>query len=161
VRRRIALLAAEERRTVVLCTHDLAEADALCDRVVVLERGRIVAQGSPAALAASHGTGGIHLDVDARDVATARRLLAAVAGSEVDIEGAGRLRASGVARDEVPGLVRALADADVTVFEVRRLDPSLEDVYLAIHGRDRAGTPNASRAATSPAVADGPPEGGR
>jgi ABC-type multidrug transport system ATPase subunit len=139
VRRRIALLAAEEQRTVVLCTHDLAEAEALCDRVVVLEQGRVVAQGSPAELAAAHGTGGLHLDVDPADVATAKPLLARVASSEVEVEveveGGGRLRASGVARDAVPGLVRALAAAEVTVFEVRRLDPSLEDVYLAIHGR--------------------------
>jgi ABC-type multidrug transport system ATPase subunit len=135
VRRRIAQLASEQRRTVVLCTHDLAEADALCDRVVVLERGRIVAQGSPAALAAAHGTGGLQLDVDGPDLATARRLLAAVASGEVEAEGGGRLRAGGVPRDAVPGLVRALAAAEVTVFEVRRLDPSLEDVYLAIHGR--------------------------
>jgi ABC-2 type transport system ATP-binding protein len=135
VRRRIAQLAAEELRTVVLCTHDLAEAEALCDRVVVLEHGRVVAQGSPAELAAAHGTGGLHLDVDPADVATAKPLLARVARGEVEVEGGGRLRASGVARDAVPGLVRALAVAEVTVFEVRRLDPSLEDVYLAIHGR--------------------------
>jgi hypothetical protein len=57
----------------------------------------------------------------------------------VEVEGAGRLRASGVARDAVPAVVRALAAADVTVFEVRRLDPSLEEVYLAIHGRAPTG----------------------
>jgi ABC-type multidrug transport system ATPase subunit len=141
VRRRIAQLAAEQRRTVVLCTHDLAEADALCDRVVVLEHGRIVAQGSPAALAAAHGTGGLQLDVDGQDLATARRLLATVTSGEVEVEGGGRLRAGGVPRDAVPELVRALAAAEVTVFEVRRLDPSLEDVYLAIHGRDPEVTP--------------------
>ncbi len=135
VRRRIAALAAEERRTVVLCTHDLAEAEALCDRVVVLEHGRIVAQGSPAELAAAHGTGGLQLDVGPADATVARDLLARVASGAVDVEGGGRLRASGVARDAVPALVRALAAAGITVFEVRRLDPSLEDVYLAIHGR--------------------------
>jgi ABC-type multidrug transport system ATPase subunit len=141
VRRRIAQLAAEQRRTVVLCTHDLAEADALCDRVVVLEHGRIVAQGSPAALAAAHGTGGLQLDVGPADVPTARELLVRLATGAVEVEGGGRLRASGVGRDAVPGLVRALAAAEVTVFEVRRLDPSLEDVYLALHERDREVSP--------------------
>jgi ABC-2 type transport system ATP-binding protein len=163
VRRRIAALAAEERRTVVLCTHDLAEADVLCDRVVVLEHGRIVAQGSPAELAAAHGTGGLHLDVDAGDVPTARALLARVANGEVEVEGGGRLRAGGVARDAVPGLVRALADAEVTVFEVRRLDPSLEEVYLAIHGRGAAADPAVSPATTtasSASSADRQPEVG-
>ena len=41
--------------TVLLCTHNLAQAEALCDRVVVLERGRVVASGAPAALAAELG----------------------------------------------------------------------------------------------------------
>jgi ABC-2 type transport system ATP-binding protein len=135
VRRTIAELANDRRRTVVLCTHDLPEAEQLCDRVVVLERGRVVAQGSPAELAAAHGTGGVLLDVAADDVTTARDLLRPLTAGDVEVEGAGRLRAAGVGRDAVPGLVRALADADVTVYEVRRLDPSLEDVYLALHGR--------------------------
>lgn len=153
VRRRIAELANDRRRTVVLCTHDLAEAEQLCDRVVVLERGRVVAQGSPAELAAAHGTGGVLLDVAADDVTTARDLLRPLTPGGVEVEGAGRLRAGGVGRDAVPDLVRALAAADVTVYEVRRLDPSLEDVYLALHGRLPIEPP-------APGVA-ARPEGGR
>jgi ABC-2 type transport system ATP-binding protein len=141
VRRRIAELATGRRRTVVLCTHDLPEAEQLCDRVVVLEHGRIVAQGSPAELSAAHGTGGVLLDVAADHVPAARDLLAPLTPGDVEVEGAGRLRASGVGREAVPGLVRALADAEVTVYEVRRLDPSLEDVYLALHGRPPLLTP--------------------
>ena len=41
--------------------------------------------------------------------------------------------------DGVPGLLRALLDDGVAVHEARRLAPSLEDVYLALHGRDRPG----------------------
>jgi len=41
------LRAAAGRRTLLLCTHDLAEARALCDRVAVLSAGRVVAQGAP------------------------------------------------------------------------------------------------------------------
>jgi ABC-2 type transport system ATP-binding protein len=139
VRRRLAELASGHRRTVVLCTHDLPEAEQLCDRVIVLERGRVVAQGSPAALAAAHGTGGLLLDVAPEHQRVARELLERVTAGAVEVEGAGRLRASGVARDAVPAVVRALAAADVTVFEVRRLDPSLEEVYLAIHGQAPTG----------------------
>jgi ABC-type multidrug transport system ATPase subunit len=142
VRRRIAELAVAERRTVVVCTHDLAEAETLCDRVVVLEHGRIVAQGAPAELAAAHGTGGLQLEVAPAAVPDARRLVASVAAGEITSEGAGRVRATGVARAEIPGLVRALADAEVAVFELRRLDPSLEDVYLALHGRTPAARPD-------------------
>jgi ABC-type multidrug transport system ATPase subunit len=63
VRRALSTLAQERRRTIVLCTHDLAEAELLCDRVVVLEEGRVVADGRPVDLAAEHGTGGIQVEV--------------------------------------------------------------------------------------------------
>lgn len=134
VRRTLADLAREERRTVVLCTHDLAEAELLCDRVVVLERGRVVAGGSPAELTARHGVGGVLLEVADDDVEVALGWLSRVASGEVVREGAGRLTASGVAREAVPDLVRGLAADEVTVYELRRLEPTLEDVYLALHG---------------------------
>ena len=152
VRRALATLAREHRRTVVLCTHDLAEAEQLCDRVIVLEHGRVVADGSPAALAAEHGTGGVMLETAGADVDRARAHLARVAVGEVEVEVGGRLRASGVPRDAVPELVRTLAHEGVTVYELRRLDPTLEDVYLALHGRvpdDATGHAPASREVAS------------
>jgi ABC-2 type transport system ATP-binding protein len=135
VRRVLAELARDHDRTVVLCTHDLAEAEQLCDRVIVLEEGRVVADGRPAELAAAHGTGGVALEVDPEQRDLARHHLAAVA-VDVEVEGGGRLRGAGVARAAVPGLLEALHRDAVAVFELRRLDPSLEDVYLALH-RDR------------------------
>jgi ABC-2 type transport system ATP-binding protein len=137
VRRRLASLAQQEHRTVVLCTHDLAEAEQLCDRVVVLEHGRVVLEGSPAELAAAHGVGGVLLEVAPDQVEAVRDRLGrtAVAG-EVEIDAAGRVRATGVPRDEIPGLVWALATDHLAVYEVRRLDPTLEEVYLALHDGD-------------------------
>jgi ABC-2 type transport system ATP-binding protein len=44
--------------TVLLSTHDLEEAERLCDRVIILDRGRILAEGSPAALRAQHSLSG-------------------------------------------------------------------------------------------------------
>ena len=67
--------------------------------------------------------------------------LARVATGDVEVEAAGRLRCHGVPRDAVPALVHALADAGVTLYELRRLDPTLEDVYLALHGRVPADGP--------------------
>jgi ABC-2 type transport system ATP-binding protein len=137
VRRRLAALAQEEDRTLVLCTHDLAEAEQLCDRVVVLEQGRVVVEGSPAELAAAHGVGGVLLEVapDQTDAVRDRLRRSAVAG-DVQVDGAGRVRARGVPRDEIPGLVWALATDHLAVYEVRRLDPTLEEVYLALHDGD-------------------------
>jgi len=52
VQRLIAVLRDEREVTIVLCTHDLAEAEALCDRIVVLEGGAVVADAPPAELCA-------------------------------------------------------------------------------------------------------------
>lgn len=138
VRRELAALAADAGRTVVIATHDLAEAELLCDRVVVLENGRIVVDGSPAELAAEHGTGGLLLEVAPDQVETVRRRLSRLAAvRDVEVDAAGRVRARGVPRDEIPGLVWALSSAELAVYEVRRLDPTLEEVYLALHERER------------------------
>jgi ABC-type multidrug transport system ATPase subunit len=134
VRRRLAGLAQEDDRTVVLCTHDLAEAEQLCDRVVVLERGRVVLEGSPSQLAAEHGVGGVLFEVAPEQAdAVAARLRRSAMATDIEIDAAGRVRATGVPRDEVPGLVWALATDHLAVYEVRRLDPTLEEVYLALH----------------------------
>jgi ABC-2 type transport system ATP-binding protein len=137
VRRTLAQLAQDRRRTIVLCTHDLAEAELLCDRVVVLERGRVVADGNPVELAEAHGTGGVQLEVAAEDVTRAAQLLASVSEGEIDRDGNGRLRTHGLPREAIPPLVARLAAEGLTVYEVRRLDPSLEDVYLALHAAGR------------------------
>ncbi len=133
VRRALARLAQDRRRTIVLCTHDLAEAELLCDRVVVLEQGRVVADGRPVELAAAHGTGGVQVEVASADVDRAVALLAEVSEREVDRDGNGRIRTTGLPREAIPPLVGRLVAEGVTLYEVRRLDPSLEDVYLALH----------------------------
>lgn len=51
----VAALSGEQGRTVFLCTHNLAEAQKLCDRVAVLARGRVLALGTPAELVARLG----------------------------------------------------------------------------------------------------------
>lgn len=134
VRDLVAALARDQGSTVLLCTHDLSEAQQLCDRVVVLEHGQVVASGAPAALAAAHGTGELHLEVAPDQVDAVRAHLAAVATS-VRVEGAGRLRAAGVVRERVPSVLDTLVHAGVAIYEARRLDPTLEDVYLALHDR--------------------------
>ena len=68
----------DEGRTVVICTHDLAEAAALCDDVVILAHGRIVAEGNPAELAARAGHTAVELEVAPDDE---RAALAATAGA--------------------------------------------------------------------------------
>ncbi len=48
--------------TVLLCTHDLQEAEVLCDRVLVIDQGRVLAEGTPAELIRSHAAPGGSLE---------------------------------------------------------------------------------------------------
>lgn len=138
--------------SVLLCTHNLAQAEALCDRVVVLEHGQVVASGAPAALAAGLGA---TLRVVVRygaaaappDASEAMAVLAAVEGvREVEADSAAADAAAIVrfqAEDEpaVARAVRALVTAGLELYAVEPERPSLEDVYFALHraspGADR------------------------
>ena len=132
VRALIADLGADQHRTVVLCTHDLAEAERLCDRVAILEHGRIRALGTPGDLAAAVGRTDVVVEVHPEDTEIAAGLQTGqgVGGSVVE---PGLLRWPRAVRADVPRLVHALTRADVRVFSVGRSEPSLEDVYLALH----------------------------
>jgi ABC-2 type transport system ATP-binding protein len=122
---------AGEGRSVVLCSHNLTEAQQLCDRVVVLQEGRVIAEGAPMALAASLGLTRLRLLVDAGDRAAAESAVVGLGGA---VEGRnGQLAVTGLDASVVPGLVAALVDAGVRVHGVVPEDASLEDVYFALH----------------------------
>jgi ABC-type multidrug transport system ATPase subunit len=135
VRDLVAGIGARDDRTVVLCTHDLTEAQRLCDRVAILEHGRVMALGSPGELG---GTGGAatRVEVHPHDQATALAL-DPIAGVGAERDGPRHVRYPGVARAETPRLVDALSAAGVRVYAVDRLEPSLEEVYLRLHAAPR------------------------
>lgn len=134
VLRTLSTLAARADRTVVVCTHDLAEAEALCDRVMVLANGRSIAEGSPAELAAAHRPGELRFDVGVDAAARAVAVLSRLLPVEPRVLAGGRVSVTGVAHEAVPDLVRHLVAADVPVHEAVRSRPSLQEVYLALHG---------------------------
>ncbi len=127
-----------EGRVVFLCTHNLAEAQRLCDRVAVLERGRIIALGSPDELARQVG-GVLRLDIEVRpeQVPAALDLLGRAGLEHVEYD-AETLAVSGVARDRVPEIVQLLVDGGVSLYRVAPREPSLEEVYFALHAREEA-----------------------
>lgn len=126
-------LRAREDRTVVLCTHDLVEAQRLSDRVAILEHGRVIALGSPSELTGA-SSAAVDVDVHPDDLerAIAVDVIDGVHGHRADDR---HVRFPGVAPAEVPRLVQALSSAGVRVYDVRRHVPSLEDVYLRLHDR--------------------------
>lgn len=138
-------------RSVVMCTHNLAEAQQIADRVAVLRDGRLVALGSPAELVSGLGErAGLRLEVDAADTAGAESVLADfrreaqathTAAVTAEREAPGVLLVAGIDRGGVPALVRRLVAAQVSVHAVEPLQPTLEDVYFAIYGAGGPGSP--------------------
>lgn len=132
------LIAARRRegRTILLATHNLDEAERLCDRVVILERGRVLVEGHPRELAAALGVPAqLTLEVEPEVVDTALEVLVRSGTAARAEPEPGRITAERLTRREVPGLVAALVGAGIPVYGVVLRAPSLEDVYLALHQR--------------------------
>jgi ABC-2 type transport system ATP-binding protein len=89
---------------VLLNTHLLSEVERVCDRVAIIDRGLLVAAGSPAELAGAHG-----VEVETAD---------------------GVRRFSAASREDVPEIVARLVAEGERVFDVRVVRSSLEDAYL-------------------------------
>jgi ABC-2 type transport system ATP-binding protein len=93
---------------VLLNSHLLSEVELVCDRVVIITRGRVVAQGSPEELTSAQG---------------------------VEIETGSGTRRYQAGREDVPGLVAGLVASGERVYEVRTSRSTLEEVYLeAVEG---------------------------
>lgn len=132
----ISALRSERGSTVFLTTHYLDEADALCDRILVIDHGEIVASDTPEALKQQVAGDLIEVIVASADqVAPTAARLTALAGADAEV--ADRTVSVRVPRagTELPGLLRSL-DTDGVVLEsieVRR--PTLDDVFLELTGR--------------------------
>jgi len=119
-------------KTVFLTTHLMEEAERLCDRVAIIDHGRIVDIDSPAGLVDRHcpertvliGTG----DAQAADML----------GRVIGVDSAAREGANVVVRarsvDVMTGLIRCLADRQIVVTDFRTIVPTLEDVFLKLTG---------------------------
>ncbi len=123
--------------TVFLTTHYLDEADALCDRVMIIDNGTVVAGGTPRAL--KQQVAGDAIAVVTEDAATAARAAAQLArlGVVHDLTVAGstvRMYASDGAA-ALPALLRLLDAAALPVRSLQLSQPSLDDVFLRQTGR--------------------------
>ena len=126
--------------SVLLTTHYLDEADALAGRLAIVDRGQIVAGGTPDELKDELKGDGLQVELAAGSLNTEAAVQSALAGlngllSSVRVDGR-MLRArtaSGPAA--VPAVLAALDDAGLEVAAVRMARPSLDDVYLRHAGR--------------------------
>ena len=119
--------------TIFLCTHNLAEAQRLCHRVAVIEQGRLVAMGTPEELARElwHG---IRLEVELDSCEPARLALSSDV-HDVTWDAVGRTLSLWVPRQAaIAELVASLVNAGCSIYRVAPQEPTLEDVYFALHG---------------------------
>jgi ABC-2 type transport system ATP-binding protein len=129
----IATLAREHGRTVVVCTHFLAEAGRLADRMAVLHRGRLRAFGRPEDLGRELWPGlGVDLDLGGPADASLLGALAAVPGvlHAATAPGGAHLRVED--REVVARVVAALVAREVAVYGAVPRPATLEDVYFAL-----------------------------
>lgn len=119
--------------TVVLTTHYMEEAERLCDRVAIIDHGRLIALDTVASLIQQH----------AGDT-TAKLILSASPSAEFDLNGVpgvtsarteGRELTIRGAADGLQGVLAALAAHRITVTSMSTTTPGLEDVFLALTGR--------------------------
>lgn len=120
-------------RAILLCTHDLDEAQRIADRVVVVYRGRIAREGTTREVRAAERPS--YVVTVAGPVEPARGALqrAGIASEVVHTDGTSALRfASDDAATTNPAALRALLDAGIAVLTLTREERTLEDAYFAI-----------------------------
>src|SRR5262249_46222404 len=135
----------EQNTTIFLTTHYLDEADALCDRLLIIDHGRIVAEGTPEQLK-RRIAGDI---VTVEGVGAADRAQAALAGHTGVRESAvtgQTVRLTVEHGDQaLLGLLRALDAAKVELASIQLARPTLDHVFLTLTGRSlREDTPVAT-----------------
>jgi len=134
----IQQLSHQKGRTVFLCTHNLSEAQRLCDRVAVMNQGRLLALGTLADMARTLWRG-LWVDIEFRTPlagAVADKLRATRGVSEVQLE-AMHLAVRVESDEVVPGLVASLASQGAQIMRVNPRQYSLEDIYFALQNQQK------------------------
>ncbi|MDQ0603155.1 ABC-2 type transport system ATP-binding protein [Streptomyces canus] len=136
----IGRLSGEEGLTILLTTHYLEEADRLAERVAIVDRGRVVVEGTPDSLKGELRGDAVHMELRSGVGEAGRTLLRSALDGlpgvhEVLVDG----RRVSVRADDgaaaVPALLGALERAGVGVAAATVARPSLDDVYLRYTGR--------------------------
>ncbi len=142
--------------TVLLTTQYMEEADRLADDIVVIDRGRKIAQGTADQL--KKQIGGERVDVvldDASNVAATQSVLASLAVGEVQVDEQGRSLTAPVTGgvDALRQVLQRLAEREVKVVDIGLRRPTLDDVFLTLTGH------TAEEVAESPEKGDGDGKG--
>jgi ABC-2 type transport system ATP-binding protein len=132
----ISKLAGEQGITILLTTHYLEEADRLASRLIILDRGKVVAEGSPEELKRELRGDAIRVELGpGRDGHDLRGALDGLDLREVIVDGNVLHARAEDGAGAVPAVLQALAARGVAAASVTVARPSLDDVYLRYAGR--------------------------
>ena len=135
VRQWVVRLARDERKTVVLTTHQLAMAEELCDRVAVMRDGRVVADLPTRELLDRYVENRLRVQVAASEAAALHQLLPAGA-SVADVDGITTIELPSADQQPLHTLLTGLHESKVPLVSVTRVQPSLEEVFVKLVGGD-------------------------
>jgi ABC-2 type transport system ATP-binding protein len=146
-------LARDDGVTVFLTTQYLEEADVLADRVGIIDRGHIVAEGTPDELKRDIGGDSVEaIPADPHDLERAAAVLSRFGEPAAHSpKGAGVRLSQGA--EQLADIVRALDDEGVTLAHLQLHSPSLDDVFLAKTGRSLEGAGDEDEPAEEPVAA--------
>jgi ABC-2 type transport system ATP-binding protein len=128
-----------EGQTILLTTHYMEEADKLCNRVAIMDHGRILALDTPAGLKRSVGAGSeVRISVEDGDLAAlAAALPALVTGATGARVSDGKVRLDAVdAKGLLPRVITACDQLGYTVTDLSVTEPTLETVFINLTGKD-------------------------
>lgn len=130
-------LRAQHGTTVFLTTHYLEEADRYAERVMVMDRGRVIADDTATRLKAELAGDVVTLGFGSDEEATrALPVVQALTDREVRLEGAASIGVTAPDGEALlPAAIRALDAADIVVRAATGVPPTLDDVFLALTGR--------------------------
>jgi ABC-2 type transport system ATP-binding protein len=122
----------ERGKTVFLTTHLMEEAERLCDRVAIIEHGRIVDMDSPEALIRRHCPE--RAVILSTDDPTAESKFSSIESVDSVTSKDGRITISGKGDDLFTEVIRCISESGMTVNDFRTVLPTLEDVFLRVTG---------------------------
>lgn len=128
--------------TVLFSTHILSEAEQVCDNVVIINRGQIMAQGSPLELRSQLESGRpviVRVDAPPETVLPIIQALPVVGKAEVTLDGI-TATPSQPDVDPRPDIARAITERGWNLMELRSVAVTLEEIFLEVAGLDRQPT---------------------
>lgn len=121
--------------TIFLSTHYLDEADALCDRVLVIDHGRVIASGSPEALKRRVSGDVVTLSVTGDPAVATKVLTELPVVREITVDGQVLRLSVAQGEEALPAMLRALDGEAIRMESVHLARPTLDDVFLTLTGR--------------------------